>query len=153
MTFALKIASSMCFSSDLMTHLILLTTCWTSGGRLQLECSRNLATNILVSLYIFRSASECGRSLDEFVCWDRGLRKKSIFLSSFGCLRINVWLSLAPTPSVVLSLESRKKGEEMWQTLKHMTFFFVVMQLKHTDNFNLKLTNVNEYLLYSFITL
>lgn len=112
MTLALKMASSMCFSSDLMTHLMLLTTCWTSGGRLQLECSRNLATSILVSLYIFRSARECGRSWDECVCSERVLRWMSTFLSSFCCfLLTHMWLGLAPTASAEMSLGSEDKTE------------------------------------------
>lgn len=108
MTFALKMASSMCFSSDLMTHLMLLTTCWTSGGRLQLECSRNLATSILVSLYILRSARECGRSLEQCVWSDLGLRWMSTFLPSFCCFLADICVGLPPTTSVELSLGSKE---------------------------------------------
>lgn len=117
MTLALKMASSMCFSSDLMTHLMLLTTCWTSGGRLQLECSRNLATNILVSLYIFRSAREWGRSWEECVCTDRGLSWMSTFLPSFCCFLTHRWLGLAPTASVEMSLGSEDKNTQYHETV------------------------------------
>ena len=115
MTLALKMASSMCFSSDLMTHLMLLTTCWTSGGRLQLECSRNFATRTLVSLYILRSARECGRSWEECVCRARGLRWMSTFLPSFCCFRTLMWPGLAPTTPVVTSVEikQRRKAHEI----------------------------------------
>lgn len=111
MTLALKMASSMCFSSNLMTHLMLLTTCWTSGGRLQLECSRNLATSILVSLYIFRSARECGRSWGEWVCRARGLRWMSTFLPSFCCFLTDVWLGLTPTKSDDRSVRSQHRTQ------------------------------------------
>ncbi len=109
MTLALKMASSMCFSSDLMTHLMLLTTCWTSGGRLQLECSRNFATSILVSLYILRSARECGRSWEECVCRARDFRGMSAFLPSFCCFLTDMLLGLAPTTSVETSVGSEDK--------------------------------------------
>lgn len=111
MTLALKMASSMCFSSDLMTHLMLLTTCWTSGGRLQLECSRNLATNILVSLYILRSARECGRSWGECVYGGRGLRWMSTFLPSFCCFETGARVGLAPTTSAETSLVSKRENK------------------------------------------
>lgn len=84
MTLALKIASSMCRSSVLMTNLMLLTTCWTSGGRLQLECSRNFATSILVSLYVLMSTKERGRSL-EMACNALGFKQMSPLLASL-CL-------------------------------------------------------------------
>lgn len=109
MTFALKIASSMCFSSDLITHLMLLTTCWTSGGRLQLECSRNLATKILVSLYILRSARECGRSWGECAWRDLDFKGMSVFLLSFCCFAACTWLSLSPITSVETPLGSEKR--------------------------------------------
>lgn len=118
MTLALKMASSMCFSSDLMTHLMLLTTCWTSGGRLQLECSRNLATNIFVSLYIFRSARECGRSCGECVYGGRGLRWISSFLPSFCCFAKGARGGLAPTTSAEMSLGSKKGNKiNLWKPL------------------------------------
>lgn len=101
MTLALNMASSMCFSSDLMTHLMLLTTCWTSGGRLQLECSRNLATSILVSLYILRSARECGRSS---VCGTLALRWRSTFLPSLCCFLADMWAALTPILSAEISV-------------------------------------------------
>lgn len=116
MTLALKMASSMCFSSNLMTHLMLLTTCWTSGGRLQLECSRNLATSILVSLYILRSARECGRSWGECACRARCLRWMSTFLPSFCCFLTDVWLGLTPTTSDEMSVGSKYKTENNYQT-------------------------------------
>lgn len=115
MTLALKMASSMCFSSNLMTHLMLLTTCWTSGGRLQLECSRNLATSILVSLYILRSARECGRSWGECVCRARCLRWMSTFLPSFCCFLTDVWLGLTPPTSDEMSVGSKYKTENNYQ--------------------------------------
>lgn len=117
MTLALKMASSMCFSSDLMTHLMLLTTCWTSGGRLQLECSRNFATNILVSLYILRSARECGRSWEECVCSGRGLSCMSTLPSSFCCLLTLVWSGLPFTPSADVCLGSEDKTQQICQNM------------------------------------
>lgn len=74
-------ASSMCLSSDFITDRILFTTWRTSGGRLQFECSKNLATKILVSLYALRSTKERGRSF-EAVRKAFGFKWKSIFLES-----------------------------------------------------------------------
>lgn len=129
MTLALKMASSMCFSSDLMTHLMLLTTCWTSGGRPQLECSRNLATNILVSLYIFRSASECGCSWGACVYGGRGLRWMSAFLPSFCCFETSARAGLAPTPSAETSLVS-KREKDICQTLKLTDIILIMAKVK-----------------------